>query len=192
LSALIGKNASGKSSVLNGILLLKSLFNQGGRKIRSNRVRARSRINVELQCEKNTVLLRADIFYSATETSRDEVFGANLTWNLKDLSGIDEWISVPFFFDEDLFGYEFQQIRHSGNLIHHADNPYRYIKFSKDFEKKIRPFRKLLPPLHQFFLGIKGSLLLIYLGCYHRANGQPNFIELPGCEPTIAVGATSL
>jgi recombinational DNA repair ATPase RecF len=107
LSALIGKNASGKSSILNGILLLKSLFNQSGRHIRSNRVRARSRINVELKCDRTTILLRADVFYAATETSRDEVLGGNLTWNLKNLSGIDEWISIPLFleFEPDLFGY---------------------------------------------------------------------------------------
>lgn len=154
LSALIGKNASGKSSVLNGILLLKSLFNQGGRKIRSNRVRARSRINAEIECGKKTIFIRADIFYSATETSRDEVFGGNVTWNLKNLSGHDEWISFPFFFEEDLFGYPYLSDRHMGNIAHYENHPFRYVKFAPDFEKKTRPFRKLFQPLNHFFRGI--------------------------------------
>jgi len=155
LSALIGKNASGKSSVLNGILLLKSLFNQGGRAVHSNRVSARSRINVELKCGTDTVFLRADVFYSATETSRDEVFGGNISWNLKKISGFDEWISIPLFFDEDLFGYPVGLQRHQPRFVIHNDkHHFRYFKWPKELEKKIRPFAKLHQPLHQFFTGI--------------------------------------
>jgi predicted ATPase len=154
LSALIGKNASGKSSVLNGILLLKSLFNQGGRKLRSNLIRARSRINVELECEKKIIFLRADVYYTATETSRDEVFGGNVTWNLKNISGYDEWISFPFFFDPDMFGYSIEAMHDPAAFIHHEHFSRRYIRFAPDFEKKVKPFRKLFQPLYQFFVGI--------------------------------------
>lgn len=153
LTALIGKNASGKSSVLNGILLLKSLFDLSGRKSRPNRIRARSRINVELKCDKAIIYLRADVFYSATETSRDEVFGGNLTWNLKHLSGIDEWISIPLFleFQDELF---FPHVSHAGHLMRNVGDPFRYIKFAPDFGKKIKPIRKYIQPLNQFFQGI--------------------------------------
>jgi len=154
LSALIGKNASGKSSVLNGILLLKSLFDQSGRHGRSDRISARSRINAELMCGHKVILLRADVLYSATETSRDEVFGGNVSWNFKNFSNVDEWVSLPL-------GLSFDMYRHipAGLRTHssrHAFNRQVQLSFNfpKKLEKQMRYFARFSEPLHHFFSGI--------------------------------------
>ena len=154
LSALIGKNASGKSSVLNGILLLKSLFNQSGRPVRSDRISARSRINAELECGNKTILLRADVLYSATETSRDEVFGGNVSWKFKNDSGVDEWISLPLGFGFDMYGHLPSGIRSQRNRsAFNRQFPFRF-NFPKKLEKQMRYFARFSGPLHEFFTGI--------------------------------------
>jgi ABC-type Mn2+/Zn2+ transport system ATPase subunit len=157
LSALIGKNASGKSGVLNGILLLKSLFNRSSNRIGSKikRDHARSRINAKFGYGENEILLRGDIYYSATESSRDSVSATNLAWNLKDLTGSDEWISPPpFLFHKDLLGYPniTEDPERYLSLIDHAAS--RYFKITKEYQTKIRPFHSLLQPLDEFFSGI--------------------------------------
>ncbi len=154
LSALIGKNASGKSSVLNGILLLKSLFSQSGRPIRSDRISARSRINAELQCGKTVILLRADVLYSATETSRDEVFGGNISWNFKNLSGVDEWISIPIQFAYDMFRHHPTGAKiHINKYALKSEIQFRF-NLPKKLQKQWQYFVQFSQPLYQFFLGI--------------------------------------
>jgi predicted ATPase len=154
LSALIGKNASGKSSVLNGILLLKSLFNQSGRPNQPDRISARSRINAELKCGNKIVFLRADVLYSATETSRDEVFGGNVSWNFKNHSGVDEWISLPLGFNFDMYGRLPTGARiHANRFALNRQFQFRF-NFPKKLEKQMRYFAQFSQPLNQFFTGI--------------------------------------
>src|ERR1039458_8658856 len=151
LSALIGKNASGKSSILNGILLLKSLFNQPGRPIRPDRTSARSRINAELSCDNKIILLRADVLYSATETSRDEVFGGNISWNFRNLSGVDEWITFPLGFDLDMYRHLPTRFgMQSSKLFISRQIEFRF-NAPKKLKKQLRYFATFAQPLHEFF-----------------------------------------
>ena len=94
------------------MLLVKSLFGLGGRLVGSDRASARSRVNVTLKCDEDTVFLRADVFYSATESSRDEVVGGEISWNLKAVCGVDIWIPLPTGPDLEMFGSLSKKSRH--------------------------------------------------------------------------------
>lgn len=109
LSALIGKNASGKSSILNAILLLKSLFGDGRRHGPRERASAKSRVNVEFCWGKHTITLRGDVYYSTSERTRDEVFGWDARWNFRSLTQRDEWSRLPWMHDLDFLEETFFQ-----------------------------------------------------------------------------------
>lgn len=93
LSTLIGANGSGKTSVLNAILLLKKIWS-----IERYRERYDSKkclINVEFETGKEAVKYKANINYLTDDRNEDEVFGITEKWNFGKSYLRDEWIDFP-------------------------------------------------------------------------------------------------
>ena len=134
--------------------MLKSLFNQTGRNVRPDRGNARSRINAELKCGRKIIFLRADVLYSATETGRDEVLGGEISWNFKNYSGVDEWISLPLGFGLEMYQHLPSGLRTRTSGIHFSRQLQFRFDFPKKLEKQMKYFIRFSQPLHHFFSGI--------------------------------------
>lgn len=103
LSALIGRNGSGKSSILNGIHLLGQLGSTQGYLRRSRVATLQARFSATFLVDGKEVFLKAKINYSINERSLDEVILSEESWNFKALGLRDEWIPVNF---KNLLDYE--------------------------------------------------------------------------------------
>lgn len=105
LSAFIGRNASGKSSILNAIVLLRSISRQRRNRRESDTTPAKSKLNVEFQYGRRLIHFKADVYYTQSEKIRDEVFTAKTQWNFREVTGKDEWVSDPELLPLDFSSY---------------------------------------------------------------------------------------
>lgn len=100
LSALIGINGSGKTNLLNALMLI--------RKVHSFRNYPYSQKNepgkgqectlaVDFMVSEKLVNYRASINYTTNQRNQEEVIGTEEKWNLREINGKDEWISFPSY-----------------------------------------------------------------------------------------------
>jgi ABC-type Mn2+/Zn2+ transport system ATPase subunit len=102
LSCLIGLNGSGKSSVLNGLLLLRSLTRSRHRIRETQTSASKSRLNVTFSCGDKNVYLRAQVLYLPTDKGDDQVADCSTDWNFREITNEDAWVRIPlaFLYDE--------------------------------------------------------------------------------------------
>ena len=98
LSALIGVNASGKSNILNSILLLKKLGRYRRHFDEERYIINRSNLNVLFSIGKKSIRYKAIINYNTDERNRDEVLSTQEKWNFKELTGKNKWYEIPLSF----------------------------------------------------------------------------------------------
>jgi ABC-type cobalamin/Fe3+-siderophores transport system ATPase subunit len=91
VTTLIGPNGSGKTNILQGILLLNV---SRRRRFRDDDelYTSRCRIDADFVVKRKKVRYRASITYRPTEAARDEVVISDERWNLKDVTGDSKWI----------------------------------------------------------------------------------------------------
>lgn len=96
LTALIGVNGSGKTNLLNALLLLKRATNEFRYRynLESDYVN-RSHVNAEIDYQGVSISLRGEIFYTTSNRNIDEVVGTRLKWNLEKITGKKGWIELP-------------------------------------------------------------------------------------------------
>jgi predicted ATP-dependent endonuclease of OLD family len=95
LTALIGINGSGKTSILRALLLLKNAF-KSHRYYRSlsSTDYIKSQIILEMQEDEDTIILKADIYYAFDEDLNENVVFSTTKWKINDLAG-NEWMDIP-------------------------------------------------------------------------------------------------
>lgn len=123
LTALIGVNGSGKSSILNAMLLLKKSSRSRPRpEIINNQYVSHSSVFMCLDMNGKKIKCKGEIYYETSDRNIDEVLSAKLKWNLKDITGINKWVDLPL---EYMFYYNYTHRMQMGDQIGLFDYPRR-------------------------------------------------------------------
>ncbi len=97
ITSLIGVNGSGKSNVLNALLLLKKATSRAPRfQHRKKQALDQSEIRATLVQRNTEINLRAVIEFETDERNSDVVTGYKFTWNVPKITGT-EWVGYPDF-----------------------------------------------------------------------------------------------
>ena len=150
LSALIGRNASGKTNLLKAILLLKSLSRGPLHESSEDRTGSTSKLSVEFGIGAKTVSLRANVNHSTPQRNKESISFEEQSWNFRDFSGEDNWITWPIhLFGDEPMPYRYEQLRVLRNLP--LDQQKSWVDFaSKHLPKMLRVIKEL----RRFFQGI--------------------------------------
>lgn len=95
LSVLIGANGTGKSNILNAILLLQKV-NLIRFESRDSFLADRCKITVTFQYKNKKIKRQSIIRFSTDDRNRDEVISFEEKWNLSSLTKINKWFNIPF------------------------------------------------------------------------------------------------
>lgn len=97
LSALIGINGSGKTSVLSAILFLRKIIGWGPWGRSNEKASNQCTLQIDFDLDGKTIQYEAVVDYTTTERNSEEVTNTAEKWNLKDITGEDRWIPFPTF-----------------------------------------------------------------------------------------------
>lgn len=98
LSALIGVNGSGKSNLLNGIMLLDKIARTPRHYIADRNVQnvqSVCKMKVSFRVNDKSIKYEAVVSYIVNNRNQDEVSDTSERWNFADLTGDNNWIKVP-------------------------------------------------------------------------------------------------
>ncbi len=95
LTALIGINGSGKTNLLNALLLLKRATQRMRYRYQEQDYVNRSLVNADIGYKDVSIALKGEIFYTTSNRNIDEVVGTRLKWNLEKITGKKGWIELP-------------------------------------------------------------------------------------------------
>jgi ABC-type Mn2+/Zn2+ transport system ATPase subunit len=97
LSALIGINGSGKTNLLNAMVLIRKIHSTRHYRSHSKASPNICKLNIDFSLGDKQVRYQADVDYAANERNMEEVLNAQEQWNIKDLTGKDEWLHFPSY-----------------------------------------------------------------------------------------------
>jgi ABC-type branched-subunit amino acid transport system ATPase component len=95
LSALIGANGSGKSNLLQSVLLLKKAMRVARHRVEEDLTLSACKLGVTFSIDEKELPYEALIKYTSSERNIDSVVTAVEKWNFREFTGKDEWIHVP-------------------------------------------------------------------------------------------------
>lgn len=121
LSALIGVNGSGKSNILNGLLLLKKITRIQHRRVQSDSFLSGCKLGAHFNVEGKTYKYSALIQFATDERNMDEVIHATEKWSFKDITGEGKWVKLPLAYASDFYDY--------GKVIRPTGRGYTYVRF---------------------------------------------------------------
>jgi len=102
LSVLIGPNASGKTNILNAILLLRKLSQERGHGRKEEEVTGKSKLKVFFNVGGKKAILTATVGSYTDESNADVVVASQQSWYMKDFTGDAKRVNIPLFFVENL------------------------------------------------------------------------------------------
>jgi ABC-type lipoprotein export system ATPase subunit len=139
---LIGVNGSGKSNILNGILLLKKIALASH--IPSNKEPVLSGCKLRTWFNLNGKALRYEalIKYATNERNIDEDVSATEEWNFKDITGRDKGVNIPLAIMRETERFSQQPARERGLWLPQI----RWLPVDKKLDKQM----KLLEPVFDF------------------------------------------
>ncbi|MGA2324471.1 MAG: AAA family ATPase [Sedimentisphaerales bacterium] len=117
LSVLIGPNASGKTNILNAILILKKLAEQEEPfRFREGKPVGQSKFKMIFNAEGKKIILNMVVQIDTDENNSDVVLGSHIDWYLKDFTGnakrYDTPLSLPRYFYGKHVDFSDEETRH--------------------------------------------------------------------------------
>jgi ABC-type lipoprotein export system ATPase subunit len=103
LSVLIGANGSGKTNILNAVLLLRKLSEQRRyvREREEEEGTGKSKLKVSFCVGGKKAILTASVGLYTDESNTDVVVGSRQTWYMKDFTGDAKRVNIPLFVGAD-------------------------------------------------------------------------------------------
>lgn len=101
LSALVGANGSGKTNILNGVLLIKRIarLNRGTREDES--ILSGCKVKYVFDLNQREIKYEALVKFAVNERNTDDVVAADQKWNFESITGDNKWVKLPLtIFDE--------------------------------------------------------------------------------------------
>ncbi len=96
LTCLIGINGSGKTNILNSILLLKKIIRfRNFEKDEENQSDNHTELDLNIFLNGKTIYLKCCFQLDLDENGIDLVNNVSIDWNFKDFIDLDTWISLP-------------------------------------------------------------------------------------------------
>jgi len=102
LSVLIGPNSSGKTNIMNAVLLLRKLKEQRGYVREEEEVTGKSKLKVFFNVGGKKAILTAAIGSYTDESNTDVVVVSRQSWYMKDFTGDAKRVNIPLFLVENL------------------------------------------------------------------------------------------
>lgn len=147
LSVLIGPNGSGKTNVLNSLVLLRSLTSdREGPLRRDDQPTNQSRLKVTFRYKDRKAILTATVNLLTDENNADVILGAHQSWYVKDFTGSARRLEIPLWFARHMR----TQRRSSGDV------PMRY--YARLLESELHlpeSFREALGAIGEFLRDMK-------------------------------------
>lgn len=104
LTVLIGRNGSGKTNVLQALVLLGSVGVPRHRRPRTESRPSRCFLQAAFNVRGKVIPYRAWVSYVTNERNEDEVVHAREQWNFREVNNTDQWQEIPSgFLHEPLF-----------------------------------------------------------------------------------------
>jgi ABC-type Mn2+/Zn2+ transport system ATPase subunit len=97
LSALIGINGSGKTTVLSAILFLRKIVGWGPWGRSNEKASNQCTLRIDFEFEGKIIHYEAVVDYTTTERNPEEITNTDEKWNLESITGQDQWVSFPSF-----------------------------------------------------------------------------------------------
>ena len=95
ITALIGPNGSGKTNVLQGLMLFCGIQRRPYRRDEDDVFSLKSQVLATFTVRKQPIRFRTSIVYRPTDQNRDEVLQSQEEWNFKAITGKDTWFELP-------------------------------------------------------------------------------------------------
>lgn len=172
LTALIGINSSGKSNILNAVLLLKKISNFSRHNFYRERDSSfnKSSLEVEIEYKSKPVFIKAKIYYETDEENDDEIINLETTWDFSQLLKRTSPTVIPtemFRFHSFMFDNRLRRMRR--NNIHLGN-----WKINLNQAKQLH---KILPHANNI---LRGFTKISYYGASQFSDPSqcPNFIEI--------------
>lgn len=109
LTCLIGVNGSGKTNILNAILLFKKLHNYRSKFYISNEfTHEQCKFDVEFLYQGNELFLQGSILFDIDENNEELIIDSTFNWNFSNFIDFNNWI--PFPIDPLLFKHILESI----------------------------------------------------------------------------------
>jgi predicted ATP-dependent endonuclease of OLD family len=174
-TALIGVNGSGKSNLLNSVLLLKKIFLPRPIHVPNFAYTNKSKFQAEMDYDGKIIELYGAIFFDNEERNNDDIIGVNLKWNFSSIVQGAEEIefspSFPFNYQEFRDKPFSRELLQSSGYVDDLGAFKRYEKRQSDQIVKAYPYIKKIIEFFQ-------SISYYSASQFADPSKSPNFIEL--------------
>src|SRR5262249_23733955 len=94
ISALIGRNGSGKSNLLKAIFLLARVARSSYRQYYDEKSATQCKLEAEFQVRGSVIGYRASLKLSSETGGREQILSAEEQWNFRQITKKDEWLTL--------------------------------------------------------------------------------------------------
>jgi len=166
LTALIGINGVGKSTLLNAILLFERAFHNNYYRYRNVKGSNICHLNIVIEYKGKDVQIKGKVSFNTDEINLDEITAVDLKWNFKEILGISDWMDIPM----DDFSLNRINSFYKGNVVFLGGGKVYKVEDIKVIEKAIPYVKEIIEFLH--------STKYYSASQFSNPTTFPNFVEI--------------